>query len=198
MTNRAVPRAVRRPAARPGVGHRAAAHGPRRQHPGGHRGGHAAHGRHVSRADRHDAPRPGRRRGAQLRRQRPAAARGAVRRHLDPAGRGRRRRRAGRALFVWHQLLEQAARRLDGRTRQQGSFLGPRFATTRSQQFLDAARRDVPTAFDDEAELLEHVAGCWPTARSSAGSRAAWSSARGRSAPAASSATRARRGCRRR
>ena len=35
----------------------------------------------------------------------------------------------------------------------------------------------------------------WPTARSSAGSRAAWSSARARSATARSSATRARRAC---
>ncbi len=45
--------------------------------------------------DRHEEPLPGRRRGAQLRRQRPDPARGAVRADLDPAG-GRRRGRGAR------------------------------------------------------------------------------------------------------
>ena len=46
--------------------------------------------------DRREEPLPGRRRGAQLRRQRQAAARGQLRRDLDPAGGGRCRRRARR------------------------------------------------------------------------------------------------------
>ncbi len=60
--------------------------------------------------DRHEEPGPGRRRGAQLRRQRPAAARGAVRRHLDSAGGGRRRRRAGRGAVRLASAAGQAAR----------------------------------------------------------------------------------------
>ena len=52
--------------------------------------------RHVQERDRREEPLPGRRRGAQLRGQRPDPARGALRRHLDPAGGRRRRRRPGR------------------------------------------------------------------------------------------------------
>ena len=54
-----------------------------------------AMGRRVFTPDRDEPPGAGRRRGAQLRGQRAAAARGAVRRHLDSA-RGRRRRRRAR------------------------------------------------------------------------------------------------------
>ncbi len=64
--------------------------------PGGHRGDRAAHGAARPSRDGHAEPLPGGRRGAQLRRQRPAAARGAVRATLDPARRGRRGRRARR------------------------------------------------------------------------------------------------------
>ena len=52
--------------------------------------------RHVHARDRHEEPVPGRRRGAQLRRQRPHPARGPVREHLDSAGGRRRGRRARR------------------------------------------------------------------------------------------------------
>ena len=51
--------------------------------------------RHVHQPDRDEEPRPGRRRGAQLRRQRPNPAGDALREHLDSAGGRRRRRRAG-------------------------------------------------------------------------------------------------------
>ena len=102
----------------------------------------------------------------------------------------------GAALFVWHQLLDKP-RSTDGQDAQKGSFLGPQYATSEIEQFLDqtGARYHY---FGDEAELLEHVAGPWPRGRSSAGSRAGWSSARGPWARAASSATRGRRRCRRR
>jgi carbamoyltransferase len=52
--------------------------------------------RHVHAQTGIAQPVPRRRRGAQLRRQRPHPARRAVREHLDPAGRGRRGRRARR------------------------------------------------------------------------------------------------------
>ncbi len=57
-------------------------------------------------------PLPGRRRRAQLRRQRPAAARGAVQAHLDPAGGRRCRRRARRG----------AAHRTTGTSSSRGSW----------------------------------------------------------------------------
>ncbi len=91
-----VRRPVRRAAAAAGVAADPARDGPGRLDPGGDRGDHAAHGPARPRADRDEEPLPGRRRGAQLRRQRPDPARGAVREHLDPAG-GRRRRRGARA-----------------------------------------------------------------------------------------------------
>lgn len=62
----------------------------------------------------------------------------------------------GAALFVWHQLLGNA-RQADPRDSQQGSLLGPCFTNDDMQRVLDqaggAARR-----FDDESELLDHVA----------------------------------------
>ena len=58
-------------------------------------GGAAAHPR-ARRRDRCEEPLPGRRRRAQLRRQRQGVARRQVRAHLDPAGGGRRGRRARR------------------------------------------------------------------------------------------------------
>jgi carbamoyltransferase len=62
----------------------------------------------------------------------------------------------GAALFVWHQLLEKP-RSVCGRDTQKGSFLGPRFPPSAVQQFLErtGARHE---RFDDESDLLEHVA----------------------------------------
>jgi carbamoyltransferase len=63
----------------------------------------------------------------------------------------------GAALFVWHQLLEKP-RRADDRDTQQGSLLGPRFASAEVRHFLDGQE----AAYDhlpDEADLVGHVAG---------------------------------------
>ncbi len=63
----------------------------------------------------------------------------------------------GAALFVWHQLLDHP-RRPEGRDAQHGSLLGPRFTTDEIERALGrqgaSGRR-----FDDEVELLDHVAG---------------------------------------
>ena len=148
-------------------------------------------GRHVHAADRHEEPGAGRRRGAQLRGQRPAAARRAVRRHLDPAGRGRRRRRARRRAVRLASTARQAAR---SRTRAtpEGQLARARVSpTTRSRRFLDASGRRYRRLRRRGRAAATTSPSCWPTGRSSAGSRGAWSSVRARSARAASSATRA-------
>ena len=83
---------------------------------------------------------PGRRRGAQLRRQRPDPPRGAVRRALDSAGGGRRGRRARRRAVRLAPTARQPARRRAGATRQQGSLLGPRLLRRRDRSgYLDGA-----------------------------------------------------------
>ena len=73
----------------------AARDGPRAIDPGNHRRGDAEDDGVRASRNRHARPVPGRRRGAQLRRQRPGAARRAVRSDLDSA-RGRRCRRRAR------------------------------------------------------------------------------------------------------
>jgi carbamoyltransferase len=63
----------------------------------------------------------------------------------------------GAALFVWHQLLDRP-RHPEGRDAQRGSFLGPAYTPEEIDAFL--ARQGVSGRhFDDEAELLDHVAG---------------------------------------
>jgi carbamoyltransferase len=63
----------------------------------------------------------------------------------------------GAALLVWHQLLENDRRpgRPDG---QCGSLLGPVYAPEEIDRFLDGAGA-AAKRFDDEPELLRHVAG---------------------------------------
>jgi carbamoyltransferase len=63
----------------------------------------------------------------------------------------------GCALFAWHQLLENPRPRA-GKDVQRGSLLGPRYTTAEIKQVLDqrGARYKI---FDDEAQLLERVAG---------------------------------------
>ena len=85
------------------------------------------HGSALSAQTGAEEPGAGRRRGPELRGQRPAPARRTVRRPVDSAGGGRRRRSARAALFVWHQLLDNRASH-PGRDRQQGSLLGPQFS----------------------------------------------------------------------
>ena len=63
----------------------------------------------------------------------------------------------GAALFVWHQLLDRP-RHPEGRDGQQGSFLGPRFSSDEVERAL-ARQGGSGRRFDDEAELLDHVAG---------------------------------------
>ena len=150
--------------------------------------------RHVHRETGMREPLPGRRRRAQLRRQRPPPARGAVRAHLDPAGGGRRRRRArAPRCRSGTSVLGNAAPRVAPRATACAARSSARPSpTTRSRRpALGRARcyERLPTRRAARA----HRARCSPTRRSSAGSRAAWSSARARSAPAPSSATRARR-----
>ena len=164
MTSRAVRRAVRRAAARAGVADRAAGDGPGRQHPGGDRGDRCcAIGRAAVHAQTgHEEPRAGRRRGAQLRRQRPAPARGAVRRHLDSAGGRRRRRRARRGALRLASAAREAAHRRRPRTRQQGSFLGPalhdrrdlRRSSTASGAHVPARSTTRPSCSSASPELL--------------------------------------------
>ncbi len=62
----------------------------------------------------------------------------------------------GAALFVWHQLLDHP-RRPEGRDSQQASLLGPRFSTDEIERAL-GRHGAIGRRFDDEAELLEHVA----------------------------------------
>ena len=139
-----------------------------------------------------DEPLPGRRRRAQLRRQRPAAARGAVQAALDPAGRRRRGRRARRRAADLAPAPASSRARVDaGPRRDEGRLPRARSSRpTRSRRSSTSVGRGVPAARARRAARAR-AADCWPTRRSSAGSTAGWSSARARSAPAASSATRA-------
>ena len=116
-------------------------------------------GRDVHAADRDEEPGAGRRRGAQLRGQRPAAARGAVRGHLDPAGRRRCRRRARRGAVRLAPAAGQAAPARRPRRASKGSLLGPRFSNDADRAVPGRAGRRRHERFDDEAELLDHVAG---------------------------------------
>ncbi|HQU45515.1 MAG TPA: carbamoyltransferase, partial [Pirellulales bacterium] len=62
----------------------------------------------------------------------------------------------GSALFVWHQLLDKP-RQADPRDSQQGSLLGPRFGNDEIGPVL-AQAGGAAQRFDDEGELIEHVA----------------------------------------
>jgi carbamoyltransferase len=138
---------------------------------------------------------PGRRRGAELRRQRPAAARGPV--HdiwVQPAA-GDAGGALGAALSVWHEYLERP-RRMHGAERPHARLLSrPRIRQRRrSRPIWTRARHPLPAPRRRRADAGARR-DCWTTGRWSAGSRAAWSSARARWAGAPSSATRAARRC---
>jgi carbamoyltransferase len=62
----------------------------------------------------------------------------------------------GAALFVWYQLLNHP-RVLEGHDLQAGSLLGPAFSDPQIQAFLKEAAAPY-RHFDDEAQLLDHVA----------------------------------------
>jgi carbamoyltransferase len=99
----------------------------------------------------------------------------------------------GAALAAYYLELghaRQPANELDG---MRGSYLGPSFDDAEIRRRLTAAGGRV-AEFGDDA-LLDRTARALPTAKRSAGSRAAWNSARARSARARSWATRAARRC---
>ncbi len=151
--------------------------------------------RHAARAHRQAQPLPGRRRGAQLRRQRPAAARRDLRRALDPARGRRRRRRARRARSPsgTTRSASRAPRRRRARRACRAALLGPEFSA-RPDPRVPRRRTAAPTRRSPTTEWAPRDRGAARRRRTwSACSRAAWSSARARSAAARSSATRARR-----
>jgi len=64
----------------------------------------------------------------------------------------------GTALFVWHQLLDRPRTCDLIHDTQRGSFLGPKFENDEIAMFLQTSGA-TGERFDDESELLEHVAG---------------------------------------
>ena len=191
MTNERFARAVRRAAAQAGRAADPAPHGPRRVDPGRDRGGRAA-------ADRAASP------------SRPACATcaspAASRSIASPTARCCATARSTTSGFSRRPAMPAArsARRLppiissggQPRTDQRratacGRLSRPRFRARRDRARLDGRRRALRRA-RDEAELIETTAQALAEQRRSAGSRAAWSSVRARSARAPSSAIRAR------
>ena len=134
--------------------------------------------RHVHAADGHEESVPGRRRRAELRRQRPDSPRRAVRElWIQPAA-GDAGGALGVALFIWHQLLtSREAPRV--RDRQHGRCLGPRFSDEEIRHVSRRRRCRVSRASRPTTTLCRFVADLiGPTKRSSAGFRAGWNSAR--------------------
>ena len=105
----------------------------------------------------------------------------------------------GAALFVWHQLLDKPRARRRRATRSSGSLPRPALHRRRDRARSSTRTGAVHERFDERAELLERVAELladekvvgWFQGRMEFGPRAL-------GAPLASSATRARRRCRRR
>lgn len=62
----------------------------------------------------------------------------------------------GAALFTWHQLLDMP-RHANGRDKQRGSFLGPKFSREEVEQFLKKKSVEY-TRIDDEQEQARYVA----------------------------------------
>ena len=99
----------------------------------------------------------GRRRGAQLRRQRPAAARGRLRGPLDPAGGRRRRRRSGRRCSSGISFWTIPAGPKESTPSKEASSARAT-PPTRSRRF-SATQGVSDQRFADEADLFDHVAG---------------------------------------
>ena len=121
----------------------AARDGPRALGPGGCEEVMLRMARTAHRETGTDEPLPRRRRRAQLRRQRPDAARGAVRATLDPAGRRRRRRRARRRAAHLAPALSAAARPSTPQRRDEGRLPRSRVLARRDRGVprLGRARR---------------------------------------------------------
>ena len=127
-------------------------------------------------------PVSGRRRRAQLRRQRADAARGNFSRHLDPAGGGRRRRRARRGACRMASLRRARRARPTATIGCAARFWARASTTTEIDDALDRAGAHYQRLDDGRVARIASPRR-WPRARSSDGSRAAWSSGRARSAP---------------
>ena len=115
---------VRRAGAKPGSIADAVSHGCRGLDPVGAGRGRAAADAQPRQTNRFAKPLPGRRRGAQLRRQWKGFARRPLRQHLDSAGRGRCRRRRGRGACGLPSLQRPAANRPMARTECPARFWG--------------------------------------------------------------------------
>ena len=149
--------------------------------------------RHVHRQTGHEEPGAGRRRGAELRGQRPDPARGTVRESLDPAGGGRCRRGVGRGPVHLAPAAGKAARAAAAATGSKARSSGPAFSDDEIAGRPGSAAGPSYTTSPATSDLCDEVAALIARERSSAGSRAGWSSARGPWAPAASWATPAAR-----
>ena len=95
----------------------------------------------------------------------------------------------GVALFIWYQLLGNARQVHGSPTARRGSLLGPRFSRRRDPRVPRRHAGGLPLLRRRGRARPRDVADLIAAGRSSAGSRAGWSSARGPSAAAASSAT---------
>ena len=114
--------------------------------------------RHVHARDGIEEPLPGRRRGAQLRRQRPDPARRAVREHLDPAGGRRRGRRARRRAVHLAPAARQPAHAAARATASTARCSGPRFTRRRDRDVPRLDGREVPTLSTTTTRCATHVA----------------------------------------
>ena len=122
------------------------------------RGGDAAPGRGVPHAlTGMRQPLPGRRRRPQLRGERQDSAGGPLQEHLDSAGGGRRRRRAGRGAVGLAPDAGQPAHDQRARTRMKGSLLGPEYTRCgdRAATWTAWARS---ARSSSDAELVDRVA----------------------------------------
>ena len=115
----------------------AARHGHCRFDPGGHRGDHAADRATRPRRNGHEKTLPGRRRGAQLRGQRPDPARGPIRRSWIQPAAGDAGGALGVALFIWHQLLDKSAATATRSTHNTARTSGREFSDDEIRGFLD-------------------------------------------------------------
>ena len=98
----------------------------------------------------------------------------------------------GVALAIWHQVLGNAARGPRRGRRHARLVPRPGVRRRRDRGVPRRRRRACTSALPTRRDCSTAPPRCSPRRRSSAGSRGGWSSARARSAPAASSATRAR------
>ena len=116
-------------------------------------------GRDLHAPDRDEEPGPGRRRGAELRGQRPAPPRGAVRRlWIQPAA-GDAGGALGAALFVWHQLLGQPRDGRPARLASRGASSAPSSTPDEIEPLPRRRRGRRRAGSTTRPSCCEHVAG---------------------------------------